>query len=380
MSEQVQVSFVDDAEVDVLFGGKAPESTFNVSDLETKPKKEVEKEDNQEGKAPEAPSVEITEEDQEALFENTEEDKKTSPKKKKETISKSINYKDIVDYMVEEGKWVDFEGREDLEDLTEEEYLAIQEQQDSFRVDKKYNETLDKTGNYGKAIIEYEKNGGNPEKLLELFKEQRNIQNVDLSDSDNQEQVIRAYYEALDEDEAWIDEYVESLKDRGEDAFKKDAEKKHAKLLETSTKEIQNAQREQLEYKKAQIEAEQAYNQNIKKTIYNTEELSNAEKKDLEKFLIQKSYKLQDGREVNGLFVKMLEIQKDANKYVKFAKFIQDMDKYEEKLKKEATKETVKKQWRFLKDSEEDMTKKTSIMPEEGSAKKRDPFSLTFKN
>ena len=89
--------------------------------------------------------------------------------------------------------------------------------------------------------------------------------------------------------------------------------------------------------------------------------------------------KLQDGRVVNGLFLKMLEVQQDPAKYIKFAKFVQDMDKYEEKVKTKAATETTKKQWKLIKDSEGEGYKKASMLPEESRTKKQDAFSLTFK-
>lgn len=244
----------------------------------------------------------------------------------------------------------------------------------------KFNDVLDSTGEYGKAIIEFEKNGGNPAELLNLFREQRDIVNVDLEDVDNQESVIRAYWESKGEDADWIDDYIETQKDKGLDVFKKDSEKKHARLLEENKGQIQETQRAQIEHKKAQEEALKNFEGNIRKTIYSNVELSKPEQKDLEKFLLNYNNKLPDGRMVNGFLLKMKEIQQDSTKYIKLAKFVQDMDKYEEKISKKAEKEVEKKTYKFLRDSQDEKyTKAAGESPSEIVAKRKDPFALTFK-
>lgn len=398
MAIDVKVIDIDDDQLDTLFGEVAPEKTFKAEDLTSAQKKEETSEESTKAKKPIISNdnqeetqevIEITEEDEDSLFSKeedegkVEEDKKVVKKVSKEEKAKeakSVNFKTLVDHFVESGKWVDFEGREDIEEISEEDFYKISEQQDEFRVNTKFNDVLDKTGDYGKAIIEFEKNGGNPAELLSLFREQRNIQNIDLAEQDNQEEVIKAYYEAQGEDEEWIEDYINSLKDRGEDAFKKDAEKKHSKLLENNKQEVAQLQLQQKTFQKEQEEAQKFFQSNTRKAIHSTEDWSNGEKKDLEKFLLSYDKKLPDGRVVNSLFLKMTEIQQDPAKYVKFAKFIQDMDKYEEAIKKKASTETVKKQWKLMKDAEGEGYKKASLMPDEIKSRKQDPFSLTFKN
>ena len=396
MSNDVTLLEIGDEELDTLFGEVAPEKTFKAGDLTTAQKKEdttTEKTTTQKNQKPnnsekkeETPEVtEISEEDENELFTTeTEEEVKTPTKKvtKEEKVkeAKSVNFKNLVDHFVESGKWVDFEGRDEIEEVSEDDFYKISEQQDEFRVSSKFNDVLDKTGSYGKAIIEFEKNGGNPTQLLELFREQRDIQNVDLSDQDNQEEVIKAYYEAQGEDDEWIRDYVDSLKDRGDEAFKKDAEKKHVKLLEGNKQEVAQLQVQQKQFQEEQENAQKFFQTNTRKAIHSKEDWSNSEKKDLEKFLLAYDKRLPDGRVVNSLFLKMTEIQQDPAKYVEFAKFIQDMDKYKEEVKKQATTETVKKQWKLIKDSEGEGYKKASLMPDEVKSKRQDPFSLTFKN
>lgn len=397
--EDVQVIEINDEDLDSLMG-VAPEKTFKAEDLESAQKKEEKKEEPKSSKESPKPKektniseteeetqevTEISETDEDELFNQKEEEEESQnqPKKvskqEKAEEAKTVNFKNLVDHFVESGKWVEFEGREDIDQIAEEDFIKIAEQQDEFRVNSKFKDVLDSTGDYGKAIIQFEKDGGNPAQMLELFREQRDIQNVDLTNEDNQEEVIRAYYEAQGEDSKWIDRYITRLKDDGEDVFKEDAESKHAKLLENNKAEVENLKSQQKAYKEEQEEIQKTFHSNTRKAIHSVEDWSNPEKKDLEKFILSYDKKLKDGRVVNGLFLKMTEIQQDPAKYIKFAKFIQDMDKYEETVKKKAATETVKKTWKIIHDSEGEGYKKASQMPDQINAKKKDPFSLTFK-
>lgn len=388
----VSVIDLDDEQLDTLFSDNP--GTFKADDLESAQKKEEKKpteakesqqfqekkDENQ--KTPEV--IEISEDDENELFsvEKDEEDKqketkvsKKVSKEEKEKEASSLNFKNLVDHFVESGKWVDFEGREDIDVISEEDFLKISEQQDDYRLNAKYQNV----GDYGKAIIEYEKNGGNPAHLIEIFKERRDLQNIDLSDEGSQEEVIRAFYENQGEDEEWIEDYITTQKDKGGDFFKKDAEKKHARLLEANKAEEKELQTRQAQLQKEQEESQKAFHSTIRKSIHSKEDWSNSEKKDLEKFLLSYDKKLQDGRQVNGLFLKMVEIQQDPAKYIEFAKFIQDMDKYKQKVEKKAATETAKRDWKIIKDAEGEGYKKSTVLPDQVSAKKKDPFQLTFK-
>lgn len=400
MAETIEVRQMPDDDFDTLFGGESSTTPKEEKEEIPAPKKKLENlEKEEEGEENQAdsekddknPKTEISEDDEEILFpsEDSEEDseensstgnKKVNKKPSSKDVAKSIDYKAVVDYMVESGKWADFEGREELEEIDEEGFLQIQEQQDDYRVQSKFSEKLDKVGEVGKAILKYEENGGNPEDLIAAYRERRDLSSVDLEDVDNQEEIIRAYYENQGEDSDWIDDYIETVKDKGLDVLKKDAEKKHSKLLELNKAEIAEMQKNQEEFKRNQEENRKAFETNIRTAIHKNEELSNAEKKDIEKFLLKYDVKLKDGRVVNSFFAKMLEIQADPLKYIELAKFVQNIDKYKEKVQTKTKNETLKKTWKFLKESEKELGGKGSILPDETKAKRKDPFSLTFKN
>ena len=99
----------------------------NKTKLKTALKKKAKK-----AKPAKAAKTAETEEDAEEIVDEEDEDedkdKKTKSKEKETTEEKSTEVlgvlKSTVDYLIESGAWVDFEGREDLE-VTEEVYAKL---------------------------------------------------------------------------------------------------------------------------------------------------------------------------------------------------------------------------------------------------------------
>ena len=141
MAIDVTVMDIDDDQIDTLFGGVASDKTFKAEDLTPAQKKEDEPSKDKSTKAEKQPSnsekqeetpevTEINEEDENDLFStDAEEDevkqsKKTSKEERSKDV-KSTNFKNLVDHFIDSGKWVDFEGREDIEEVSEEDFLKI---------------------------------------------------------------------------------------------------------------------------------------------------------------------------------------------------------------------------------------------------------------
>jgi len=391
-----EVTYMDDESIEELFSDSdSPEFTPTAENLNPqnqnpkptvpKPSKKEEKAVDLEEEEEEAP-IEITEEDKEELFDEPEEDledktKKSTPSDKSKTKTPPVNYKATLDYLVEQGIWQDFEERESLEEITEEQYVAIMEQQDAVRIQNLFNEKIEKTGNIGKAIIQHIENGGNPQDIINLFRERRSIENLNLKDADDQEAAIRAYMEYMDEDDDDIEDFITTAKDKGSEYFASLAEKRYKKLLDINASQVNSTIKEQEEYKNHQKALKQKFDETIRQTINKAEDFTATEKREIEKFLLQTPYKLENGTPVTGFYAKMLEIQKDPIKYIKLAKFVSDIDAYEKKISKKAEKETIKKTFNFINSSQSEKTTKTSLMPEEDNTRRnKNPFEIVFKN
>lgn len=376
-----EVTSATEEEIDTLFGGEdlpAPpgsEKQEEPKKQEEKPKKSNKSEVvDDEPQKEEEPST-IKEEDVEDLFDEDGDDD-SQPAKKKENVKNEINYKAHVDYLVETGKFLDFEGREDLEEISEEDYKLILEKQIEYQVENRYKETLDSVGDVGKYIIEYTKNGGNPQDIVSLFREQRDIQSLDISTEEGQEEAIRAYLEFQGEDESDINDFIETAKDKGKEYFKSLAEKRHKKLLEINKEQIESAIEEQKEYKRQQEENIKQFNSTVRSLIHKNENLSQSEKKQLEKFMLSHDWQTRDGKRVTGLYAKLIEFNNDPEKLIKLANFLNDPEKFEKKIEKKAEKEAAKKTFNLVNSSQSLKHKKDSVFPDESKSRNVNPFEI----
>ena len=78
--------------------------------------------------------------------------------------------------------------------MTEELYAEIsakQAQQTAYEI---VDELIDGTGSYGKAIIQHIKSGGNPDEIIDLFKEQKALEQIDTSTEEGKQVKIEKYY------------------------------------------------------------------------------------------------------------------------------------------------------------------------------------------
>ena len=94
----------------------------------------------------------------------------TSAENQEEIAQRNEFLKNSVNYLIEKGLFKDFEGREDLE-VTEEIFSQLLEQQVKKQIEEGYETKKKSAGEYGEAILEYLDNGGEADKIIDLFKE-----------------------------------------------------------------------------------------------------------------------------------------------------------------------------------------------------------------
>jgi len=233
------VSSTNEAEVDLLMGVKTP----GADDLLGGKKQEESKDD-----VPSPlPSTKLTstteststptssEEDTDLLLGGTESEndsqetdnnpklpkpvsKKVEPKKSTIPETMEVDYQAIYQKMVDENIWEEVEVSENTE-WSKETFLEIQK----LQAEAKYEDLLSRTGSYGKAIIQFEKDGGNPTELLNLFREQKDIRDFDVSIEENQEEFLGAYYASQGYSEKSIERTIRSLRDQGGTVLQEEA-------------------------------------------------------------------------------------------------------------------------------------------------------------
>lgn len=369
-AEQIQVS--DDDIENVLFGDKTP-GADNLIGGKKKPEEtelEVEPEDDQvlvTGKkkvkvaapvaAPKASELNADEFlDQAIGAEDTvEEDEEGNPIEKKKPGPKPAapkaalpdgsepDYEALYQYFVDKKIWGEVELPEGTE-WNEDTFKQVQD----LQVVSRYDDLVNKTGPAGKMIIEYENNGGRPETMVDLFKEQRAVQTYDIAEAEGQEAFLREFYAAQGSSEKSVDRVVKSLIDQGPEALKEEADEKKALWDEQYKAEIAAEANRQTVVQKQKEDAEKNFQKNITQAVTSATDLTPKERKELRDYVLNYNQNY-GGSLVSQFYADMVVLQQDTGNYLELAKFIKGLKNgdYKKKIadttKKEVTAKTFLK-------------------------------------
>lgn len=248
--------------------------------------------------------------------------------------------------LIEKGVWKEFEGMEDF-NWTNESYAELVEQQAIWGAEDMFHELVDSTGAYGKAIISHVQNGGNPEEIIDLFKEAKKIESFDVSTEDGKTALLTKYYKDL----GWNDKRIKRTIDAAIDSntLDEDVQEAKAEMEEAIKAEVEAKQKAQEQYLAKQREAEEAFASNITSVLKERKDLTPTEKRDIATSLLVYDKKLPDGRVVNQFTLDFAKLQNDPKKYVDLVMFVRDYDKFKESISKQEEKKAVKKTWEFVK-------------------------------
>ena len=255
--------------------------------------------------------------------------------------------KSTVDYLISKGHWLDFEGREELE-VNDEVYAELAAKQDEARLTSMFNELIDSTGPYGKAIINFAKEGGNPEEIIDIFKEQKQIENFDTSSEDGQKALIDKYYsEVLNWKSEKIKRHITTLISGNE----LDTEVSDIKALyeDHSMKELQRVNKEQEEFRQKQKNIEDNFKKNITSVISSNKDLTDRERRELQSSILDYKHKLPTGQVVNDFYLKFAEIQANPESYIDLVSFVMDKESYFKKRDTKIKNKEVDSAFNFVK-------------------------------
>lgn len=356
----------------------------NLQEIEAREKAEKEAEEAEllgktAGKTPEQIAEEKVKAEAEAKAkaEKEAEDKDKVPAEQINAVLKNT-----VDYLVKTGQWVDFDGRENLE-MTEEVYADLVSQQDEYRVTDMFDKLVDSTGAYGKAIINHIKNNGNPDEIIDIFKEQNKVNQIDTSTEAGKQSLIEKYYTEVlgwkpDKVQKTIKRLITDDEIGTEFTDTKDLYEKHyAKQLA----EVNKAANDQKEAEKVRTKQ---FTDSIKAAIDEDTTITPQQKAILASNVLDFKHKLADGRKVNDFYVKFAEMQANPKEYVRLVQFVMNREAYEKQRDLEKTTKIAKDTFNFVKGNAAlGKTKATQVDIDENGGKsggyKGTDFSLALK-
>ena len=289
--------------------------------------------------------------DDEAAKKKIEDDKKAkkdATKVDKTEVSSIL--KGTVDYLIEKGIWQDFDGREDLtdEDYTEDTYAELAAKQDENRLNAKFGELLDSTGPYGKAIIDFVSQGGNPDQIIDLFKEQQRVEAIDTKSESGQKAIIERYYEdVMGWNKAKVQKYINTLvTNNGLEEEANDTKELFDNFYEDQLQEVNQKQEA---YRQEQARRELEFSKNINTALTSRSDLNEKEKRVLKDSILKYDKKLPDGSLVNDFYLEFAKKQADPKEYIDLVMFVTDKENYLKKIQKQADSTGAQKAFKFIK-------------------------------
>jgi len=249
--------------------------------------------------------------------------------------------------LIQKGIWADIEGFEEmqLDDKGFEELMTAQFQHKVNQEIEGYKSQNDIL----KTIMDYVEEGGNPDLVLDLFKERQAVQQINTSTLDGKKELIKQYYQdVLDYPASEIARRMKKLDIEGESEV--DAEFAIAEQKYTSYfKQKEGALLE--EQKQAKLQEERQRKAKLDSTVDILKTLGYQERtaKAFSDKLYTYKYKTKDGDLLTEFDVKLLELQRDPKKYIDLAEFVLDPKAYIQRQTQKAKNEVTEKNFEVLK-------------------------------
>jgi hypothetical protein len=329
-----------------VIGGTKPDDVKKDEKKDDK-KDPKEAKDPKDDKPTEKTQEELDAEVEEAAGAAKKEAKKDDPKVEVDQDTTASLLKAKAMGLIERGIWREIKDIDQFE-WTDENYGELASAQAEWAAEDMFNEMLDQSGDYGKVIFNHIKNGGDPKEIIDLFKEAKRVNNLDITEETGQQNIIREYYSKV---HSWSDAKITRFINAAIDnKALKDEATEVKDLLEKDIKaEVQAREQAQAKAIQERQEVEQRWAGTIVNALKSREDLSEKEKKEIHQTALVYNQKLPDGRTVNQFTMDFMKLQQDPQKYIELIRFVKDPDKYTKRIEKEKDKEAAKKTWEFVK-------------------------------
>jgi hypothetical protein len=248
--------------------------------------------------------------------------------------------------LIERGMWSDVNLPEDFE-WTDESFGELTQMQATWKAQEMFDEMLDQSGDFGKTIFAHIKNGGNPDELINQFKEIKRVEAYDISTPSGQEAIVREACAKMEWSESRTDKYIKRLVDNND--LEDEAKEAKEALGKAFNDDIETKKKAQEDFVKEQKRLEEEFASKMTTVVGARKDFSDKEKKELLSSILKYDQKLPNGRVVNEFTLNFMKLQADPEKYIELIAFVKNPDKFLEKVGKVKETEAAKKTWNFVK-------------------------------
>lgn len=277
------------------------------------------------------------EEEEEEEEEIPEEEEEEIPEEEEEEEEPEVSEDDIQDFLkaranllIKKGEWADFEGSEEHV-WTEDSFAEMELQQRAYQKTQMREDLLESFGPYGKEIADYAAKGGDPDKLIDIFKEQQRVESLSIETEEDQRAAVMKYEtEFLNKKPERVKKYIDGLIADKELA---DVAKEAKEAMEETLKgqsEVLQAEQDAIiqQQERKQKENLQKFQSDVSSLISKMEDITSEEKKELLSVLTKFDKKLKNGTPVNDFYFKFDKFRKDLPNYLKLVRFVLNPDKF----------------------------------------------------
>lgn len=287
-----------------------------------------------------------------------------------------------VELLLKKGEWkpFEFDGKKPDEiEWDEETFEEIELQQRAWAKDSMREELLDTFGPYGRDIAEYAANGGNPEDLIDIFKEQQQVKAIDISTEEGQKEIVFQYQtQILKRSPQRAQKEIERAI---ADKLLEDDAKEAKEMIDGYLQEQADAMKQQQADAKANFEKQTKENQkrfvtDVTDIVNKAEDITPDEKKEVLKLLTNFRHELPNGAKVNDFYFKLAEFRKDLKNYINMVRFVNNPERFMKSLKNDGKTQEAEKSFKIARGSQSKKKAKPSTEVAGDRSKKGTGFRL----
>ncbi len=324
----------------------------------------------------------LTEEEVEVVPETETGGEKPGKKLSEKDIEGAIDYKALIEAKIETGAWEKWSNWDEIKDKTEftpELYLELEKEQFDAKVDAKFQEEKQALPARVQEITDFIKNGGKEEELYASYEQELDIEALDPTKPEDAETIVKAHCEATGWSDKKTENYINGLKNQGNEALKEASIEAKEALVSVVKEERQEKIDAKAREKEQKVAYAETFNRKLREAIYTRTDIPEREKKLKEKFLFDyKNIDPDTKLKTSDFGMKWKEIVTDPGKYEKFIDFVQNFDKFENKENTE--KKVITATHNFLRGSQSELGKNTNTQtPELQKQGKKSNYLNLFK-
>lgn len=308
--------------------------------------------------------------------EESEEEEPVTEEEEEERIKDFLKAR--AEYLIKKGEWADWEDRDKTE-WNEDTFAEMELQQRQNAREKMREEILTQFGPYGKQIAEFSENGGDPDELIDIFKEEQRVQSLSVETEDNQRDVVFLYEtQFLNKKPERVRKYIDGLlADKELAAEAKEAKDKMEDYWKGERETLVEDQKQAaLDAKKKQKDSFDKFSTEVTKFVTGSKDIPDAEKQSIIKVLTKFDKKGPNGLPVNDFFFKFAEFKKDLPSYINLVRYVLNPKGFSKQLKNEGKTESVEKGFSLIRQTNK--SKKNRSSSSGGSGSKKSNFRLMY--